>query len=343
MSGQESRRFFHLFGMGHRRKFIYRNGTLTDALFGDVVQRWQVRNEKIDPAYYRVLLETDHGPVTLVEGEEAFWIEQAGDRRALTSGRVRLPDFTAHPCAGLLRALHAELLANILPWGPVPNLWVYPRPWYRDAAMMALCFEKTGNVDLLRPWIESLKQPFDYNNKGNTEPDNLGQILYLSSLANGAKMPAAQAALKEIDKFRKGDGIVGLTDYRQHPVYQTKWLKYALRRLGLDDPYKIPHVADSYSALFWMDYKEHHVPHPPFDTGALEKYPYLNWAEAHFLGNPPPEPVSEQTLTREIHSSEADYTRMAFLSPAWAEQRYSTPHTWHAAEIFLYFLDHPNP
>ena len=33
----------------------------------------------------------------------------------------------------------------------VPNLWIYPRPWYRDAAMMALCFEETGNVDLLRP------------------------------------------------------------------------------------------------------------------------------------------------------------------------------------------------
>lgn len=342
MLSQESLPFFHLFGMGGRRKFVYTNGVLTDALFGDVVQSWKVRSERIDRANYRIHLETDDGAVTLLEDEEAFWIEQQGDRRAISKGRVHLPDFAGHARAPMLRALHAELLANVMPWGPVPNLWIYPRPWYRDAAMMALCFERTGNVDLLRPWIKNQPRPYDWNNRGNSEPDNLGQILYLASLAGGTKLPVVDAALKEIKNFHKDGGICGSTDFSEHPVYQTKWLKFGLRSLGLDDPYVIPAVPDSYSSLFWMDYKDAHVPHPRFNADALHKYPYLNWAEAHFYGEPPPESVSENTLTREFHSGVVDYGRMAFLSPDFVTNRWCTPHTWHAAEIFLYFLDYPN-
>ena len=334
--------FFHLFGMGGRRKFVYRGGALTDALFGDVVQSWKVRNEIIDRGNYRVLLETDQGPVTLFEDEEAFWIEQGHDRRAVSSSKVHLPDFAGNPHAALLRALHAELLVNIMPWGPVPNLWVYPRPWYRDAAMMALCFERTGNADLLRPWIENQPRPYDWNNRGDSEPDNLGQILFLASLAGGSKLPVVAHALKEIHRFRKGNDICGSTDFAEHPVYQTKWLKYGLHRLGLDDPFVIPDVADSYSSLFWMEFKEQHVPHPRFGPNELAKYPYLNWAEAHFYGDVPPEAFTVDTLTREFESGVVSYGRMAFLSPDFVTRRWCTPHTWHAAEIFLYFLDNPN-
>ncbi len=312
-----------------------------DALYGETVQRWPVRREKFEPENYRVVLETDDGPVTLFEDEEAFWLEQKQDRLALSRSPVLLPDFARHPRADLLRALHAELLVNILPWGPVPNLWVYSRPWYRDAAMMALCFERTGNVDLLRPWIVSLRQPFDYNNRGLAEPDNLGQALYLASLAGGAELPVVAAALKEAQGCRQGNHLRGLSDFAEHPVYQTKWLKFGLKRLGLEDPYVIPQIADSYSALFWMDFKEQHVPHPRFNQEMLKNYPYLHWAEAHFYGDPPPETLSASDfpLTREVKASEADYSRLGFLSPHWVEQRWSSPHTWHGAEIFLYYLE----
>jgi hypothetical protein len=339
---QDQPLFFHLFGMGSRRKFVYQKGVLSDALFGDVVHRWQVRSEKIEPGDYRVVLETDDGPVTLVEDEQAFWIEQKNERVALSSGRVHLPDFKDHPRAPLLRKLHAELLANCLPWGPVPNLWIYPRPWYRDGAMMALAFERTGNLDAIRPWIEGLRQPFDRNNSGMTEPDNLGQVLYLASLCGGTKLPVVDAVLKEIPNFTKDNHLHGSTDFAPHPVYQTKWLKYGLQRLGLDDPYVIPEVADSYSSLFWMDFKKVHVPHPRFDANALLKYPYLNWAEAHFYGDPPPERTSVEILTREKESSQVSYSRMGFLSSNWVTELWCTPHTWHAVEIFLYFLDNPN-
>ena len=174
-----------------------------------------------------------------------------------------------------------------------------------------------------------------------SEPDNLGQILYLASLAGGTKLPVVAAARKEIANFRRGDGICGSTDFAEHPVYQTKWLEYGLKRLGLDDPYVVPSVADSYGSLVWMDFKEFHAPHPHFDAGTLKKWPYLNWAEAHFYGEPPPEPVSADMMTREFHSGVVNYGRMAFLSPDFVTNRWCTPHIWHAAEIFLYFLDYP--
>jgi hypothetical protein len=280
--------------------------------------------------------------VVLCEDEEAVWIEERGDRRAVTRAPVRLVSFSGYPQASLLRVLQGELLMHILPWGPVPNLWVYPRPWYRDAAMMAMALAKTGNARLLEPWIAGLEQPYDYNNRGHAETDNLGQVLYLASLAGGRSHRIVDRALAAARQVRKEEHLSGLSDYAEHPVYQTKRLNFGLRALGLDDsPWKIPAVADRYSALFWMGDRDQHVEMPRFDAKTLADYPYLNWAEAHFYAEPPPEHVTADTfpLTREVRSSEANYGRMAMVSPALATAKWSSPHTWHAAEMFLYFLD----
>ena len=225
--------------------------------------------------------------------------------------------------------MHAELLVNVMPWGPVPNLWVYPRPWYRDAAMMWLCFQRTGNETVMEPWIAGLRSPFDFNNAGEAEADNLGQVLFL---AGDRKHPVVEKALKAVKRFERGRHICGRSDFAEHPVYQTKWLKYGLRALGLDDPYEIPAVLDSYSALFWMDYRQHHVPGPRFGADAAAKYPYLTWAEAHFHNEPPPAvDESRAPLTWEAEASQAEYWRVG-------GERIARPHTWHAAEMFLYLL-----
>ncbi len=301
--------------------------------------------EKVIPSEYRVELETDGGLVIISEDEEGVWLEQGEERKTLTRHPVHLPEFDG-PHAALLRALHAEMLVNVMPWGPVPNLWVYPRPWYRDAAMVALCLEKTGNIDQIAPWIDNLFQPYDFNNSGQAEPDNLGQVLLLASLTIDRKHPIVERVLKEAQRVRRGHSLAGLTDFSEHPVYQTKWLKFGLQQLGLDDPYRIPAIPDRYSSLFWMDFRDSHEQHPRFDADTLAKYPYLNWAEAHFYGDPPPEAVSADQfpLTRELESSEGNYGRMQMVAPQWAQQRWCSPHTWHAAEMFLYLLSQPqNP
>ena len=110
--------------------------------------------------------------------------------------------------------------------------------------------------------------------------------------------------------------------------------------------YRIPPVADSYSALFWMDYRDEHVPGKPFSPENARMYPYLAWAEAHFHRQPPPQPLEtlETPLTWEAHASEAEYWRLEALERIGAIRashmtgKVATPHTWHAAEMFLYLL-----
>ena len=337
-----------LLGMATRRKLLYvPGGCLYDAITLEKIRSWTPRAETLDASEYCVTIETDKDrQVRIFEDEEAVWIEEDGNREPVTKGKpVRLPRFEGHPHAGLLRALHAELLVNLMPFGPVPNLWVYPRPWYRDAAMMLMCFKHTGNVHLLEPWVMGLDKAWDRNNAGNSESDTLGQILYMVSLFDAHKHPLVEEVLKAVPRCLQDGHLVGRTDHAEHPVYQTKWLKVGLKALGLDDPYEIPAVEDSYSSLFWMDYRDSHVPGPRFPERAVQKYPYLGWAEAHFYDEPPPLPVDEKAtpLTWEGSASEARYWRLRPLVeigavPESYSRRMCMPHTWHAAEMFLYYV-----
>ncbi|MBM3476560.1 MAG: hypothetical protein FJX75_25075 [Armatimonadetes bacterium] len=278
----------------------------------------------------------DGGVVLLSEDEEAAWLDEAGERHCLSASPVQLPRFEGHPHAALLRGLHQELLVNLVGGKPTPNLLVYGKPWLRDGAMVAMCLQRTGNLGLVEDWVLSLRDPFDRNN-GCEEPDNLGQALYLVSLFTDHTHALVEAALKRVEDFRRGRCIIGPTDGAEHPVYQTKWLKLGLRALGLDDPYAIAPVHDSYSALFWTDFRDEHVEGPPFGAEAGELYPYLAWAEAHFHDWPAPMHLCNATYphTWEAHASQADYTRMGIVSEEFATRRIAAPHTWHAAEVFL--------
>ena len=335
---------FFLFGMGARTKLLYRDGILFDAKSGRELYRWKVRKEIIVPPDYRVSLETENGAgITLREDSEAVWLEQGGQRTAVggTKAALKLPDFAGKKFPLVLRVLHQELLVNLVEAGPVPNFFVYEKPWYRDGAMVALALKETGNLDLLKPWILGLREVFDKNNKGETEADNLGQALFLVSLVADKNHPLVAKVLAEVPRFEKSDAtgkfILGRSDFNDHPVYQTKWLKYGLRALGLPDPYIIPKIADSYGALFWMDYRDQHVSGK--DSDDRGPYPYLGWACDHFHGTKK-SPLSNRDypLTWEAHASGANYAGLKLISPALVEKRISAPHTWHAAEAFLQLL-----
>lgn len=340
---------FFLFGMGARAKSFYRDGALFDARDGRELRRWKVKREVIVPPDYAVFLETEDGKaVGLREDAEAVWLEEGGQRMALEGTRspVKLPDFAGKKFPRVLRVLHQELLVNIVEAGPVPNFFVYQKPWYRDGAMVALALKETGNLDLLKPWILGLREPFDRNNKGETEADNLGQALFLISLVADKNHPLVAKVLAEVPRFEKTDAtgkfIRGRSDFAEHPVYQTKWLKFGLKALGLPDPYVIPKVADSYSALFWMDYRDQHVAGK--DSDDRGPYPYLGWACDHFHGRKK-SPLSNRDypLTWEARASEANYNGLKILAPVLAEKRISPPHTWHAAEAFLLLLNETAP
>jgi hypothetical protein len=332
---------FYLFGMGNRDKFLYRDGKLFNARTGKVIRKWEVVKEIIHPCEYTVRLSTSYSrEILITEDEKAVWIKEGTERLCLTEGEINLPKFKGHPQAGIMRVLLHEILISIVNTKPVPNFMVYSKPWYRDAAMVAMCLEKTNNLHLIKPWILKLDEIFDRNNAGNHEADNLGQVLYLISLVSDSSHPLVEKVLDTIPNFQKGKYIEGSTDFSKHPVYQTKWLKYGLRALGLEDTYEIPKVFDSYSVLFWMDYKAEHVKGRGFSKNSIKNYPYLGWAEAHFHGWPVPTPLEEEyPMTWEARASQASYPGMKLVSKEYTDREICAPHSWHAAEMFLYLLD----
>ena len=344
---------FLLFGFGpRRRKLVYARGRLLDAFtLEPALDLGRVRDEEIDPVARTVRLDTPDGPALLAEDEAGVHAVRGGERTTLTAGDpVRLPDFAGHPHAALLRRMHADLLLCCLPFGPVPNPWVYPRPWYRDAAMLAMVLRETGNLGLLRDWILGLGKPYDRNNAGDAEPDNLGEALFLLSLVpaaegGGAAHPLVAAILREAEARRGADGALrGRVDGQDRAVYPTKWLKFGLRALGLGDAaWRIPDEPDDYADLFWMDFRDAPVAFlRDFASGpALERYPYLAWAQSHYRGAPPPEDPATLAFSREAMASEARYDRLAPLVAAGvlpaehAAAHLAAPHAWHAAEVFL--------
>ena len=44
-------------------------------------------------------------------------------------------------------------------------------------------------------------------------------------------------------------------------------------------------------------------------------------------------------MTWESHASQADYEGMRLVDPSFVDRRLSMPHTWHAAEMFLYLWE----
>ena len=337
---------FYLFGMGARDKFIYRDGKLIFAKSGDVFREWKITNDWIIPSEYAVALKTQDGKFVYIAEDEKSVYVQENDKRTNIFGTLiplHLPQFEGHKYASILKVLHQELLIGVTPTGPVPNFLAYKKPWYRDGAMMALAFQKTRNVATIRDWIGSLREPFDRNNAGETEADNLGQALYLISLASDRKHPLVEKILTQAHRFEKTDTsgrkyISGRSDFAAHPVYQTKWMKYGLRALNLPDPYTIPAANDSYSALFWMDYPSDYF--PAKDADDRQNYPYLGWAADHFHKEKK-SPISNRDypLTWEQNASQADYDALKIIDPIYVQQKLATPHTWHAAEVFLYLLD----
>lgn len=334
---------FYLFGFGSRRKLQFQNGALLDARTGETLRHWDAIETHIDAFEYSVCLQTrDAGEVHLWEDEDGVWLEESGQRECLASGaKVHLPRFENNPHAALLRALHADILVNITEHGPLPNFYVYPKPWNRDAALMAMCLQHSGNLHLIEEWIMGLPREFDCNNYGHHEADNLGQVLYMLSLVSDARHPMVDRVLESVKQFQKDDYIVGMTDYAQYPVFQTKWLKFGLRALGLDDSYRIPAVFDAYSCLFWMDYRDEHVEGPSFSESNVTNYPYLAWAQAHFHNDAPPLHLLNTTypFTWEGAGSDAYYTGVNRISTDMAARRLCAPHTWHAAEAFLYLIE----
>lgn len=343
-AGSSTEPIYYVFGMGLRDKYILsgqeNSCTLTlwqkggeEIIYSDLV----VRASDIDYANYTVVGTLQGSSFSLYENEEGIFFSQNGEIAALSEGvYINIPTFEGYSNRLDMRRIFNELMVNILPEGPTPNFITYGNVWYRDAALVAMALEKTGNLAQIEGWLKSIDTMYD--NKRDPEldeTDNLGQVLYLQSLLPEGERNReliediiAEAARIAAETESK-DHIVGITDGAKHPVYQTRLLKFGLERLGLFEEsakYVIPDVYDSYAALCWFDgYGD-----IGSDIGELvwdwaEKndtyYPYLRVAKLHFYQVWDP----------------IEYTTYPYTYEA--ENKL---HSWHAAELLLYLYDCDN-
>ncbi len=331
--------------MGNRKKMVYKKGYLLDAVTGRILFKWNVKEQKIFPSEYTVYIKSTEGKeIYLYENEKGVFLKERQNIKLISASNLHLPEFESNALAPVLKVLHHEILINIINGEPVPNFLVYQKPWYRDAALMAMVLKKTQNLHLIKDWVMSIRDPFDRNNHGISEADNLGEVLFLVSLVSDAQHPVVQTILDSTQQFikqgKEGAYIEGKTDYSLHPVFQTKWIKYGLNALHLTDIFHIPKVYDSYSSLFWWGYKEQHIKGRQFDESNGLNYPYLLWAEDHFF-NARKGGVGDRSypLSWEASASDAYYPGMKIIDQQLVQQKLSFPHTWHAAEMFLLLIE----
>jgi len=327
---------YFLFGMGPRQKFIYRSGELIEWPSLRVSHKWDVKTEMIVPPSSSVWLTTAGSTVHIFEDESGTYLEEGNKKTILAQSRINLPTFAGERFPNVLRVLHQEILVGVVDGKPLPNFLVYSKPWYRDGAMAAMVLRRTGNISLIRDWILSLRDPFDHNNAGRSEPDNLGEALYLVSCVSDQNHLLVASVLKAMNSFKKQDYIVGITDGADHAVYQTKWLKFGMQSLGIpDSALVVPKAQDSYASLFWWALKDGQIG-PEFSDDAAEKFPYLAWARDHLSGeHAGPVSAGEYPLSWEADASQADYKGMSIIGNEFVKARLAGPHIWDAAEMFL--------
>ena len=329
---------FFLFGMGNREKYIYKDCKLIRYKDNHVVYSFGECNEELVYDQYIVILtKKDGGRIVLFENEEGFFV----DELCLTKSKINLPSFENYRYSKLLRILHHEVLINIIDGKPVPNYFVYKKPWYRDSAMMAMVLKLTDNLHLIKDWVLSITDLYDKNNAGNEEPDNLGQLLYLVSLFKGKDYPLVDKIIDEAKRITENGLLTGLTDFGNHQIYSTLWLKFALNELNMDHSFlDIPQEFDSYARMFWMD-KSGIERETPYPNEYNDFYPYLWWAVKHFENEPIDEKYLQITypMSWEQEASQAKYEDIRQLSNTYADNKFSAPHTWHASEMFLYLIE----
>lgn len=335
----QSENKFFLFGMGNREKMIYKSGTLIRFKGYETLYSWDVKDEEFIYDKYTVTITTQNDEKIVIEENETGVFLNG---QCLTSSHLNLPDFEEYTYAKQLRILHHEILINIIDSKPVPNFFVYDKPWYRDGAMMGMVLKLTNNIHTIKDWILSINDIYDRNNAGNCEPDNLGQLLYLISLVENKDFPLVSKILDEASRITENGHLTGITDFNDHHIYSTLWYKFGLDSLGINsDSVVVPYEFDSYARMFWMD-KSLVEKSQSFEIKYDAFYPYLWWAWIHFSNAPFGDklPSTElYPLSWEQEASQAKYDNIKILSKNYSKNKFSAPHTWHAAEMFLYLIE----
>lgn len=333
--------YFYIFGMGLREKFILRTEgdskyELIEYESGEKIITNCILNN-IDYANYCVYLKNSEGKnIKIYENEQGIYIDIDNKVEILDeSVPIKIPNFEGKEYKQQLKILFNEIMVNITKEGPKPNFIAYDKVWYRDAAIIAKVLQETGNLNQIEEWIASIDEIYDKQN-GTKEADNLGEVLYLLSLIDNPNQELINEILSEAQTLQKIEGYIqGITDGFEHPVYQTKWLIYGMKELGLDySNFTVPDIKDTYSELLWFD-RENEIN----KMSISDRWQYLYYANLHYNKKDIKYKKINYPISNEIMPSRANFENMSILNSNFTEAKLITPHAWSAAEMFLYLLE----
>lgn len=335
---------YYFFGMGNRKKLLYKDGEIIDIFNNKILFKWNVKDYLIIPNEYSVILYTKNGKnIKIYEDKHGVFIEENGEKRIIegTDFYINLEDFKNQKYQNMKKVLYNEILFNIKDSTPYPNILVYEKAWYRDGAMVAMVLKHTDNVELIEEWISSINSIYDMQNDGTKEPDNLGELLYIISVSENSHKDLIQKIIIEAEKIadNNADGyyLEGMTDGASHPIYQTKWYNFGLKSLNVKNSLSIVDNKDNYDALTWWNGKNSNTYFPELLSA---NYPYLSLAQYHKSGK------GKIYLNKNIYplsyekqGSEANYKNMDILNNYYVTNKISPLHTWSASEMLLFLLD----
>lgn len=337
---------FFFFGMGNRRKMIYRHGTLYDALTREVIKQWDSQAELIIPSEYRVVLLDKQGKlIKITENSEGVFV-RSGDSEEMLAGtqeRLQLPDFQGKRYQRILKVLHQEILFHIHKGVPKPNIitYRYGGGWYRDGMLATMALEKTNNTLLLEPWVNSLTDIYDYQRAPDLkEIDNPGELLYILGAVKNSRKDLVDAILAEVKDKAKNGQLSGSCDGIYQTYYPTALMIHGAKRSNVTFPVKLtlPDTNDAYGKLtWWLDDRRFAAQ----SAEASKMYPYLDWASNHYSPGSASYILNETyPLTYELAETGSDRAEsQRWYNTYYANKRTSVSHIWHASEMFLFLYD----
>ena len=191
---------FFSFGMGDRKKMIYKKGKLIDLKTKQVIRSFDFTHEMIIPNMYTVLLLDQAGRITRIyEDETGVHIEKgrmakiwedwnnynqweddrlnnretrlveniASETITTSKNKINLPNFEDSKVGRVLKVLHQEVLVNIDHGKPRTTLMARTNEsgLYREGMVAAMVLEKTNNTWLFEDWMKQISSIYDCRNK----------------------------------------------------------------------------------------------------------------------------------------------------------------------------------
>ena len=191
---------FFSFGMGDRKKMIYKKGKLIDLKTKQVIRSFDFTHEMIIPNMYTVLLLDQAGRITRIYEDETgvhvekgrmakIWedwnnynqweddrlnnretklVENITTETISTSkNKINLPNFEESKVGRILKVLHQEILVNINQGKPRTTLMAKTNEsgLYREGMMAAMVLEETKNTWLFENWMKQIGSIYDCRNK----------------------------------------------------------------------------------------------------------------------------------------------------------------------------------